>query len=95
MSKTYLMYLLKYFLEHTDLTKFKRQRNRVILSGESCDPVFEEEACQIPYKVCPKYFWVLGSWSHCQLAEGITCGHGLRTRGTFYLSYLCIFLCDY
>lgn len=66
--------------EHTDLTKFKRQRNRVILGGESCGPVFEEESCQIPNRVCPKYFWVLGVWSHCQLAEGVTCGHGLRTR---------------
>lgn len=70
-------------LENTDLTKFKRQRNRVILGGESCGPVFEEESCQVPDAVCPKYFWVLGGWSYCQLAEGVTCGHGLRTRGAF------------
>lgn len=71
----------KCFVENTDLTKFKRQRNRAILGGESCGPVFEEESCTIPNTVCPKYFWVLGVWSHCQLAESVTCGHGLRTRG--------------
>lgn len=53
----------------------------MVLGGESCGPVFEEESCQIPNVVCPKYFWVLGGWSYCQLAEGVTCGHGLRTRG--------------
>lgn len=78
---TYFVQNTLFFTEHTDLTKFKRQRNRVILGGESCGPVFEEETCQIPNRVCPKYFWVLGVWSHCQLAEDVTCGHGLRTRG--------------
>ncbi|XP_060848777.1 thrombospondin type-1 domain-containing protein 7A-like [Rhopalosiphum padi] len=66
--------------EQTDLTKFKRQRNRVILGGESCGPILEEESCPIPNKICPTYSLVFGSWSHCELAEGVTCGHGLRTR---------------
>lgn len=75
--------IIKYFLEQTDLTKFKRQRNRVILGGESCGPIFEEKSCPIPNKICPTYSLDFGAWSHCELAEGVTCGHGLRTRGTY------------
>lgn len=84
--------IFKYFIEQTDLTKFKRQRNRVILGGESCGPIFEEESCQIPNKICPKFNLVFGAWSHCELAEGVTCGHGLRTRGAYNTTFSSLLL---
>ncbi|CAB0001881.1 unnamed protein product, partial [Nesidiocoris tenuis] len=58
-------------------------RYRVVLEeGKDCGPLVEHAPCPAgPYRPCPTYHWTTGNWSHCQLAKGVLCGHGLRTRG--------------
>ncbi|CAH1396828.1 unnamed protein product [Nezara viridula] len=55
-------------------------RYRVVLEGENCGPLTEKRDCPLPTEPCPSYSWSAGNWSHCQLAAGVHCGHGLRTR---------------
>ncbi|XP_024081370.1 thrombospondin type-1 domain-containing protein 7A-like isoform X2 [Cimex lectularius] len=58
----------------------RQSRYRVVLRGENCGPLTETRNCEIRSSPCPKYSWATGNWSDCQLAEGVICGHGLRTR---------------
>ncbi|XP_073989358.1 thrombospondin type-1 domain-containing protein 7A-like isoform X3 [Rhodnius prolixus] len=55
-------------------------RYRVVLEGHNCGPLVEHRQCYTRSNPCPRYKWTTGNWSHCQLATGVRCGHGLRTR---------------
>ncbi|KAL1139411.1 hypothetical protein AAG570_006395 [Ranatra chinensis] len=58
----------------------RQTRYRVVLEGQNCEPLVEHRECYIPSDPCPRYHWAVGTWSNCQLATGVRCGHGLRTR---------------
>ncbi|KAF6210950.1 hypothetical protein GE061_014063 [Apolygus lucorum] len=63
-------------------TTTMQTRYRVVLEeGKDCGPLVEHTPCPIgPPRPCPTYHWTTGNWSNCQLAKGVLCGHGLRTR---------------
>jgi hypothetical protein len=60
----------------------QQERYRVVLEGQNCEPLVERRSCYEPKDPCPIYHWTEGNWSPCQLATGVRCGHGLRTRGS-------------